>query len=124
MHRLLLVILLVTAAPASAQVLRDDLWVTNGPVNAMAIQGNALYVGGAFTRVGPATGGLVALHGTSGNYMLAPLNVDGQVNAMIPDGMNGWYIGGSFQHVQGVARGSLARINRDGAVLPWNPGVN
>src|SRR6266581_7754783 len=42
---------------AEAQVVRNDFDVTNGVVNATVLSGNTLYIGGQFSRVGPATGG-------------------------------------------------------------------
>ena len=42
--------------PALAQSIRQDLYVTDGIVSSAAVSGNTLYVGGVFTRVGPATG--------------------------------------------------------------------
>ncbi len=120
----LLILMTLWASAASAQVLRDDLWVTNGGVYASTVVGNTLYLGGDFSRVGPATGGLMPVHATSGNPLQAPLDVDGTIKAILSDGAGGWYVGGSFRHIQGVARNSLARISATGAVKPWNPGVN
>ena len=59
MTRFLFLITMLWASSASAQVLRDVLWVTNGGVYASAVVGNTLYLGGNFNRVGPATGGLM-----------------------------------------------------------------
>ncbi len=120
----LAIMLMCWASAAAAQVLRDDLWVTNGGVHASAVMGNTLYLGGEFSRVGPATGGLMPVHATSGSPLQAPLDVDGTIKAMVSDGAGGWYVGGAFRHVNGVARNSLARISATGAVKPWNPGVN
>ncbi len=45
-----------------------ELYITNGSVNATALSadGNTLYIGGTFTRVGPNTGGFVLIDDTSG----------------------------------------------------------
>ncbi len=125
MTRLILfsILVLFGASAASAQALRDDLWVTNGGVYASTVVGNTLFLGGDFSRVGPATGGLMPVHSTTGLPLQAPLDVDGTIKAIIADGAGGWYVGGSFRHIQGVARNSLARIDATGAVRPWNPGV-
>lgn len=41
------------------------------------------------------------------------------------DGLGGWYIGGKFTHVAGVARQNLAHITGTGDLDPtWNPGAN
>ena len=41
---------------AHAQVVKDNLGVTNGKVNVIALAGNTIYIGGKFTRVGTPTG--------------------------------------------------------------------
>src|SRR5262245_64689254 len=52
----LVFILMDSASNALAQKIREDLYVTDGPVYATALSGNVLYIGGYFSRVGPATG--------------------------------------------------------------------
>lgn len=125
---LLLAMMLFSVSAASAQVLRDDLWVTNGGVFASTVVGNTLYIGGSFSRVGPATGGLMPVHATAGNQLQAPLQapllVDGTIKAIVSDGAGGWYVGGAFRHIMGVARNSLARISANGTVHPWNPNLS
>lgn len=121
---LLLAMMIFWSSAASAQVLRDDLWVTNGGVYASTVVGNTLYLGGDFSRVGPATGGLMPVHATAGSPLQAPLLVDGTIKAIIPDGAGGWYVGGSFRHVMGVPRNSLARISANGTVQAWDPNVS
>jgi len=47
------------------------------------------------------------------------------VYAAVPDGDGGWYIGGSFTHVNGVARKGLAHINADGTLdAGWDAGID
>jgi hypothetical protein len=121
---LTLAMMVFWASAASAQVLRDDLWVTNGGVYASTVVGNTLYLGGNFSRVGPATGGLMPVHSTTGSPLQAPLLVDGTIKAIVSDAAGGWYVGGAFRHIMGVARNSLARINATGAVQAWDPNVN
>src|SRR4029078_11626477 len=110
MTHFLVLITMLWASSASAQVLRDVLWVTNGGVYASAVVGNTLYLGGNFNRVGPATGGLVPAGARPGAPQLSqpPLG-DGKLNAMLADGAGGWSVGGAFLHINGVARNSLAR---------------
>ena len=54
------------AGDAEAQIIREDLYVTNGGVSAAVPSGNTLYIGGDFTEVGPATGGWVPIDSTTG----------------------------------------------------------
>ncbi|MEP7027307.1 MAG: FlgD immunoglobulin-like domain containing protein [Candidatus Eisenbacteria bacterium] len=111
------------AVPASAQSIRDDLWVTNGFVYTNTILGNTMYIGGLFTRIGPATGNFMPVDGTTGLKTLPALNVDGAVNAIVADGSGGFILGGSFKHYAGAGRASLARIDATGNLTSWNPGV-
>ena len=50
--------------------------------------------------------------------------VAGVVNAAVPDGLGGWYIGGSFTSVGGVARANIAHIRADNSVDTWGPNPN
>lgn len=87
-------------------------------VNAMTAAPNGIvYVGGSFSRVGVASGSLVALDRATGG--LAPVQVPavaGAVSAIIADGAGGWYLGGEFTHVGNVSRHNLAHVNADGSV--------
>ncbi|MBI3072865.1 MAG: hypothetical protein HYY84_12180 [Deltaproteobacteria bacterium] len=100
-------------------------FVPNAEVNAIARIGCALYLGGSFTAIGPNTGGGAPLHGSTGALaVLAPLAINGSVNAVAPNGTGGWYIGGSFSKVGATTRNNLAAIDGDGGLLPWNPNAN
>jgi hypothetical protein len=109
---------------ARAQSLRTDFYGTNGTVNAEALSGNTLYIGGSFTRVGPQTGSGVPLDAASGAPVAGFPLVAGQVNAVAPDGAGGWYLGGTFTSVGGLARSNLAQVLADNSVSAWNPGTN
>jgi len=109
---------------ASAQQLDSTMWVTDQSVLAIARSGNAVFLGGRFTHVGPNTGGGGAVSATSGKLTAYEqvANVNGQVHAAVPDGQGGWYIGGAFRHVQGVSRYNLAHILANNALdMDWNP---
>ena len=80
----------VLASPALAQVVDDDLYVTNGGVFSMAISGNTLYVGGDFTQVGPPTGGFVPTDAASGALVSGFPKVNGPLVAIASDGAGGW----------------------------------
>lgn len=108
---------------AAAQVARSDFPVVNSVVNAMVRDGNILYLGGGFTRIGPASGGGVPLDGTTGAALAGFPKVAGNIQAAVSDGAGGWFIGGAFTSVGGQPRNAIAHINSDLTVSSWNPGV-
>jgi hypothetical protein len=117
-------LLFLMAHCAFAQQLDSTMWVTDQAVRAIARSGNALFLGGNFTYVGPNTGGGGAVRATNGKLTSYDqiANVNGQVHAAVPDGQGGWYIGGAFSHVQGVSRYNLAHILANNALdTGWNP---
>jgi Domain of unknown function (DUF5122) beta-propeller len=131
------------ALPATAQAGADLApCVPDGTVSAIAHANGNTYIGGQFAAVGQRSGSGVPLarSGVGGGGGTAPpcqASADpessgsavsgqpvrpfpevsgGSVDAAIPDGQGGWYIGGSFTSVGGQAREGLARINADGSV--------
>ena len=71
------------------------------------------------------TGGGALTNATSGVVDTSFPNVEGSVYASAADGNGGFYIGGSFTHVDGIARNNAAHINADGSLDPtWNPNAN
>src|SRR5215472_13376659 len=104
-------------------------FVTNGTVRAMVRSGNALYVGGDFTQIGPPTGPGVMLDvstGTKPGFAAWP-PVNGIVYGVVADPANpgGFYIGGNFTQVGTVALNGIARIFPNGRPDPsWNPNAN
>ena len=110
--------------PAQAQVLQQNLWVTNGEVRAVATSGSIVYLGGTFTQVGPATGSALALDAGSGVPRQPYPMIVGTVNAVAPDGAGGWYVGGSFSSVLGQPRHDLAHLDATGHLTSWNPGAD
>ncbi|MHB8242718.1 MAG: hypothetical protein ACYDHN_12105, partial [Solirubrobacteraceae bacterium] len=120
---LVLVVLGVCSSSAQAALssVPDNDWVTNGPVYALAHSGTTLYLGGSFTQIGPRTGPVVTFSGGSSTPDASFPQVsgaEGVVEAAISDGAGGWYIGGNFTHVAGVARAGLAHIEAGGSVDP------
>ena len=51
----LLFVLSASPSPTKAQVVDPDLWGTDDRVLAIAQSGNVIYLGGAFSRMGPNT---------------------------------------------------------------------
>src|SRR6185503_1736997 len=95
---------------ASAQTVRSDFWVTNGYVWKAVQSGGTIYLGGLFSRVGPASGSAVPVNATTGLPVASFPKVVGTVQTIVPDGSGGWYLGGSFSSVGGIARSNLAQV--------------
>ena len=107
---LLFAALLIGRAPnAVGQTVDPNLPVTDGQVRAMVRSGNTLFIGGDFSRVGPATGCLVPIDAASAVPLSLPM-VAGEVHEVAPDGAGGWYVGGLFSSVAGVPRANLAHV--------------
>ena len=70
-------------------------WQPDGPVNALFEKNRIVYLGGAFTYLGPFTGGVGAIDLTTGQANRAFPKTDGAVFAVASDGNGGWYVGGS-----------------------------
>ena len=98
----------------------DRTYVTDGVVRTVVRSGNTIYIAGTFSRVGPRTGpGLEFAPGGSQNPGLPEVSGGTDtVNAVASDGSGGWYIGGLFTHVGGIARRNIAHIRADRSVDP------
>ncbi|MCU0273845.1 MAG: PQQ-like beta-propeller repeat protein, partial [Acidimicrobiales bacterium] len=101
----------------------------NSTVRALAVHGNRLYLGGAFTTSAVGTGSstvanrLAALDRATGVVTDWRPNANGQVNALAvaPDGTV--YAGGTFSLLNGEVRNRLAAIAPDGSATSWNPNL-
>jgi trimeric autotransporter adhesin len=103
----------------------QQTWVTNGSVRAICQAGYIIYIGGLFTRVGPYTGCGVPVSASTGTAETKFPKVNGTIHAVCPDGNGGWYIGGIFTKVNGVARNNIAHVAANGDLNPlWNPDGN
>jgi len=125
-HRILLagfLSLLILPAPARTQTLRDEVYIPDGYVYTTAISGSTLYVGGAFTRLGPPTGSALPIDPVTGVHDPSFPRVEGRVYSAISDGAGGWFIGGQFAQVGGLPRAGLAHVMADNTIADWNPGV-
>jgi hypothetical protein len=96
------------------------------PVDALAVAGSTLYVGGGFIRVnGVERGGTAAFDWTTGGTLL-PWNpsMNGEVLAMVVDGPR-VLLGGEFTGPFAQARRSVAAIDaRTGQLTPWQIDTN
>jgi hypothetical protein len=108
----------VLPQPPPARPLPSPAFVTNGDVNALARSNDTIFLGGDFTRIGPPTGGGVALDPVTGLRATQFPDVRGTGFALVPDGVGGYYIGGHFDAVGGLPRKNLAHVLASGAVDP------
>src|SRR5215216_6538284 len=81
------------AAPVTDPV---ETWVPDGEVKAMALSGSTLYLGGNFSRIAPYTGSSALFDAATGDVEKPWPEVNGVVNDVVPDGNQGWYLGGDF----------------------------
>ena len=114
-----------TAGAATLSSTPDDTYITNGTVNAVARTASTIYLGGSFSEVYPRTGPLAAVSASTGALTGSlPEVTGGSIDAIISDGNGGYFIGGSFNRVGGVAIYGLAHILAGGALdTTWNAGV-
>jgi hypothetical protein len=93
----------------------------NGVVNALAISGGDLYVGGTFTEAGGTAASRIARwNGTSWSALGAGISDNNEypvVECLEPAPGGGVYVGGHFTHAGGQQVNSIARW--DGTT--WNP---
>jgi len=120
---LLAALVCLLARPAQAQT-SGQLYVTNGQVNAILRDGNTVYIGGNFSYVGPSIPYGSPVDAGTGAPNLAYARPNSNVNVAVPDGAGGWYIGGAFTQVGGVARNYLAQLDANGAVTAFNPNAS
>jgi len=105
-----LLALFLGASDLRAQSVDSTMWCL-GPgdrVLASARVGNTIYLGGLFSSVGPATGGGVPISIPTAAPAPEFPRVAGEVNAVVPDGQGGWYIGGLFNAVAMMAKAAEA----------------
>ena len=96
---------------ASGRYLIAGGWATPGT---MLRVGNTVYVGGAFSQIANRTGSAIVVPGSGGAPEPGfPEVAGGSVTASVADGAGGWYLGGSFTNVGGVARPGLAHVRGD-----------
>ncbi|MCB0878884.1 MAG: hypothetical protein KDC46_07885 [Thermoleophilia bacterium] len=97
--------------------------VTNG-VRAIATTPERVYLGGAFTQVGTRLGGGIRVDATTARLQAGSPQIVGDVIDSVPDGSGGWFIGGDFTRVGGIARARIAHLLPDGGVDPYfDPGT-
>ncbi|MDX2250512.1 MAG: T9SS type A sorting domain-containing protein [Bacteroidia bacterium] len=116
-------LLLFCVTHLGAQTLNPRGLNPNGTVESYATLGDTVFAVGNFTRVGYQTGAAAWMNDSIPATQF-PIT-DGDVYAILPDGIGGWYIGGLFGTVDTFVRSNLAHILPNGAVDPaFNIAVN
>jgi len=100
--------------------------ITDGFVYATAMDSNYIYIGGSFSNIIYPSGGLARFSTTSDRRSATGVPyIEGTVYAVLEDGSGGWYIGGKFSAIAGIARNNLVHITASGGLdLSWNPNPN
>jgi hypothetical protein len=108
--------------PAGNANVDGETWIPNGPVESVALDDDYVYLGGAFSYVGPQNGSGAILNPTSGELADSFPNIVGEVYVSVSDGSGGWYLGGNFNTVGGIERNNVAHILSDRSLdTTWNP---
>lgn len=112
-------------APASrpADAIDTSQWVPDRQLVDVVPDGDRVYLLGGFTRIGPYTGPLARLDLATGSP-LDGLEFDGTIRCIEADGAGGYWIGGEFETIDGVAHAHLAHVLANGTVVAWNPKIN
>ena len=101
----------------------------NGRVNAIAVNGSSVFVGGAFTQFGGSSGplrtGLAELDGSGAPTSWTPNPNNADILALTI-GNGKLYVGGNFTNIAGSSRNSMAAFNLSGLTLDasWVPQTN
>jgi len=98
----------------------DPSWTTgvSGSIQAIAVDGDAIYVGGSFTQVGNTPRANLARLSSAGTLAAGVATTNGAVSRIVVDG-DSVFVGGQFLS----PRKHVARLSRaDGSFDPaWNP---
>lgn len=118
---------LVLAGPSWGQLLTPEkgFHVTDGVVETIEVVGDSVYVGGHFQHVGVYTGPLAPLSISAGTVLPGFPEANDWIFGLAPDGAGGWFVGGDFTEIGGVARNHVAHVLPDLTVDPaWDANTN
>lgn len=124
------VLVAATAVGAGAQHRPGNAlnWAFGGTVHTVARAGHIAVVGGRFNAVAArhnVTGGFAVASPITSQRALRAVRVHGNVNAVVPDGAGGWFVGGNFTFVGDSRQPQLAHILANGRLdQGWNGRVN
>lgn len=91
-------------------------------VNALAVSGTTVYVGGDFTKVAGQARAFIAAVDSTGAATAWNPNANSSVRALAVSGTT-VYAGGNFRNIGGQARMNLAALDSTGAATAWDPGA-
>lgn len=105
----------------------DATWTpptTPGWINALAVVGSTLYIGGNFTTFGGAArANLAAVDVATAQLTSWAPAADGAVLDLL-DGGAGLYVAGEFTTLAGGARGGLGLVDAGGLLQSWQPATH
>ncbi|RMG55905.1 MAG: T9SS C-terminal target domain-containing protein [Bacteroidetes bacterium] len=97
----------------------------NSTVETLVVEGDALYVGGSFSKAGNYSPYLALLSPQEDEPDRRFPRFNGSVRTIIPDGNGGYYAGGSFTQVAGQNQAYLVHLFSDFSIDPaFNPQPN
>lgn len=108
----------------AGQEVDREWWFVNGTVQSMVQAGDTLFVGGSFDHICPPWSHGAVLDTMLGHVFDPGAFPNNSVLCAAPDGEGGWFIGGSFDRFGNDDRAHLARIDHNGALLPWAPAAD
>lgn len=108
---------------ARAQVVqRTGAHAVDGTVHDIEVGGSTVYLGGDFEVAGPRTGHAGLLDAATGTADLTFPEIGGasrdDVFAVAADERGGWYVGGNFETVDGVAQPQLIHVTASNTLDP------
>jgi len=107
---------MMTSVVSAQQIVAPDLWITDGRVRALSVDGDRMYLGGDFGYIGPRTGSGVEISAVTGEPDNQTALLDGIVETVISDSSGGWYVGGSRNLRPGGKRAFFTHILADGTL--------
>lgn len=85
-------------------------------ISKLVTRGDSVFVAGSFTRLGLKTDYLASIGEGSSSADQSMPATNNVIRCIIPDGTGGWYVGGYFTQIGGVARNYVARVKADKTV--------